>query len=275
MATAPVGAVQRSHRNVHLVSREIAVIGIAGAIVGVLVGGLGSRIFMRIAGAVAPDAMQGATTEAGARIGEITFGGTIALVVFVGIPTGIIGAALAVIFFPWLTWAGRWRGVAFGVVLFALASATSDVMNPDNVDFLLIRNGWLMVLTILALFVAFGAALDAAVRALDRHLPSDEAGARFRALYAVTALVGFLLVASLAPIALFTRSFCSCDPPITASTSTIVAGAGTVLLWVAGPRSARSRAAALAPYLGYAGVVGTLGFGLIRVVRDASDIVIR
>ena len=72
MATAPVGAVQRSHRNVHLVSREIAVIGIAGAIVGVLVGGLGSRIFMRIAGAVAPDAMQGATTEAGARIGEIT-----------------------------------------------------------------------------------------------------------------------------------------------------------------------------------------------------------
>src|SRR5688572_6226234 len=124
---------------VAVIVRDIAVTGIAGLLVGTIVGGLGSRLFMRIAGAVAPEAMQGATTEAGARIGEITLGGTIALVVFVGIPAGILGAAFAVIYRPWLAWTGRWRGVALGVVLFALASAASDVMNPDNVDFRMIR----------------------------------------------------------------------------------------------------------------------------------------
>jgi hypothetical protein len=256
--------------------REVAVTGIAGLIVGVLVGGLGSRLFMRLAGAVAPDSVQGATTEAGARIGEITLGGTLALVVFVGIPTGIVGAALAVIAFPWLAWAGRWRGIVFGVVLFALASASSDVMNPDNVDFLLIRNGWLMVAAILALFVAFGAAMDAVVRALDRRLPTVErAGTGTMVTYGAVATVGIALVGLLAPLALFTRNFCQCDPPLLASAGMFVAGIGTVLRWIARSRPDASLATTVAPMLGYGGIVAVVVFGLFRVVADASDIVVR
>jgi hypothetical protein len=264
-ARAPVGMVA--------LVREIAVIGIAGLLVGIVVVGLGGRIFMRIAGAVTPDAIQGATTEAGARIGEITVGGTLAIVIFVGIPAGIIGAALAVIYLPWLSWAKRWRGVAFGVVLFALASASSDVMNPDNIDFLLIRNGPLMVALIFLLFIAFGVSMVAAVRTLDRRLPID--GSRARAGYATIAVLGIAFVGLMLPLALFTSGFCSCDPPVVASSFALVAGAGTVLTWFVRDGSAAPTVTRIAKALGYGGLAGTVVFGLIRAVGDASEIAVR
>jgi len=270
--TASGTTVPRGSVGVAALVREIAVVGIAGLLVGVVVVGLGGRLFMRIADAVTPDPIQGATTEAGARIGEITLGGTLAIVIFVGIPAGIVGAALAVMYLPWLAWARRWRGVAFGVVLFALASASSDVMNPDNIDFLLIRNGTLMVALIFALFVAFGVAMDTSVRALDRRLPAGETGSRARATYTAITAIGLALVALMLPLALFTSGFCSCDPPIVASASALVAGAGTVLTWFARDRSTASSVMRVARALGYGGLAGTLAFGLARAIADASDI---
>lgn len=53
------------------VLRDIARGGIAGAIVGITVGGLGGRAVMRIAAILHPDAV-GALTENGNRIGYIT-----------------------------------------------------------------------------------------------------------------------------------------------------------------------------------------------------------
>jgi protein-S-isoprenylcysteine O-methyltransferase Ste14 len=158
-------------------------------------------------------------------------------------------------------------------VLFALASASSDVMNPDNIDFLLIRNGALMVALIFALFVAFGVAMEATVRALDRRLPAGETGSRARAAYAAIAAIGLALVALILPLALFSSGFCSCDPPIVASAFALVAGAGTVLSWFARDRSATSSVMRVARALGYGGVAGTLAFGLARAIADASDIV--
>ena len=95
---------------------------------------------MRVSGALAPDFAQGVSTEAGNRVGEITLGGTLVLVFIIGIAAGITGAVLYAVFRPWLAWAGRFRGVAFGVVLFAAGSATSDVLNPDNPDFFIVGN---------------------------------------------------------------------------------------------------------------------------------------
>ena len=45
---------------------------LAGGIAGLLVGGLGSRIVMRISALAAPDRAQGSITEAGATVGRIT-----------------------------------------------------------------------------------------------------------------------------------------------------------------------------------------------------------
>lgn len=261
----------------HLVpTRTIALVGVAGMIVGPLVGGLGARLFMRIAGAVAPATAQGAGTEAGFTIGEITLAGTIGLVVFAGIPAGIFGAALTVIFLPWLGWAGAWRGVALGVALFAVASAVSDVLNPDNFDFLLIRNGWLVVTMILALFVAFGVGMDVAVRVLDRRSPPVErAGSGWRIAYAAVTALGIVLAGLLVPVALFTENFCGCEPPLVASSFVVVAATGTAVSWVADMRAGRGSLHRVARTLGYGGLAGAVVFGLARAVTDAADIVSR
>jgi hypothetical protein len=58
------------------VLRDIARGGIAGALVGIVVGGLGARLAMRLAAILHPDAV-GALTENGNRIGDVTMGGTL------------------------------------------------------------------------------------------------------------------------------------------------------------------------------------------------------
>ncbi|MEA2000303.1 MAG: hypothetical protein U9N84_00220 [Actinomycetota bacterium] len=255
--------------------RHVAIGGIAGLVAGIVVGGGGGRLFMRAAGAAARDAAQGARTEAGFTVGEVTFGGTVALILFIGVFVGVVGAALYLIFRPWLSWTGRWRGAAFGVLLFAAGSATSDVMNPDNVDFRILGNPVLLVGLISALFLAFGLALDALFGFLDTRLPAEEKGWRAGGVvYAVISGVGLLLVSGL-PFAIFVGdSACSCTPPVIASWSVAVAGLGTLARWIVAflpqlPVWTRSAAGVA----GYGGTLGVLLFGLSRVVSDAADII--
>lgn len=250
------------------VARHVAVIGLAGVTTGVLVGGIGSRLFMRIAGATGRDAAQGATTEAGFTVGEITFGGTVALVLFVGVLFGILGAALYTVFRPWLAWAGRFRGVMFGIVLFAVGSASSDVMNPDNFDFVILGNGLIDVLLIVALFLAFGIVMEEVHRALDRRVPGDPG--RGSIVFAAISLFGLLLAAPLVITVMFGDSGCDCDPPILAAWLTAVAAVGTVLWWLS---SRHSRAGFPARLAGYLGLFGATGVGLARAISDAAEII--
>ncbi|MEX0826183.1 MAG: hypothetical protein WD184_05475 [Acidimicrobiia bacterium] len=247
--------------------RHVGVIGWSGLLTGVVVGGLGSRVFMRIAGATGRPAARGAGTEAGFRVGELTVGGTMALVVFVGIFAGIIGALLYAIFRPWLSWAGRFRGLVFGVVLFAFGSASSDVMNPDNVDFLILGNDLINVVMIVALFLAFGVVIEEIHRALDRRVAPS--GDRMRIGLVLFAATGALLSIPLTITTMFGDG-CDCGPPIVAAWFTILAGVGTVLWWVS---SRRGAARLPAQVLGYAGLIGTTAFGLVRAISDAAEII--
>ena len=255
-------------------ARYVAVSGLAGLVTGVVIGGVGSRLFMRIAGAMAPDRVQGAGTEAGFTVGEVTAGGTIALVLVVGIFVGIIGAVLYVASIPWLMWARQWRGLLAGVVLLAAGSATSDVMNPDNFDFLILENEVLLVGLIIGLFLAFGLFLDWMFRVLGRRLPP--VGGRWRmtdGVFIVIAAVGLLLTVAIVPV-LFTPGACDCDPPLAASWSVVIMGAGTVLWWTSALlQTAARRTRALAAVLGYLGLAGVLVFGLIRAISDAVEII--
>jgi hypothetical protein len=255
-------------------ARYVAVAGLAGLIAGIVVGGVGGRLFMRIAGAAAPDVAQGAGTEAGFTVGEVTVGGTIGLVLFIGIFVGVIGAAIFVVSMPWLSWAGRWRGVLLGVVLFAAGSATSDVMNPDNFDFFVLKNEVLLVGLIVVLFLAFGALLEWTFRALGRGIP--DVGDRWRvadSVFVAIAAVGLMLSFALLPV-LFTREACNCDPPLAASWSIVAMGMGTVLWWTSALiTGAATRIRTAAGVLGYAGLAGVVVFGLIRAVSDAVEII--
>ncbi len=244
--------------------RHVAVCGAAGVVTGAVVGGLGSRVFMRIAGATARAAAQGTTTEAGFTVGEVTIGGTIELVVFVGLVFGIVGAVLYAVFSPWLAWAGRLRGVVFGVVLFAIGSATSDVMNPDNFDFAVLARPLLDVVVIAGLFVVFGIVIEEAYRFFDRRLVSPEGSAPIGG-HLVFAAFGAVVGVPLT-LGLMFGDPCECDPPFLVAVSTMIVAAGTALWW-------SGRARIVARITGYLGVLGAVGFGLVRAIGDAAEII--
>lgn len=251
-------------------ARHITVAGLAGLVTGLVVGGLGGRLFMRIAGAAAPDSAQGATTEAGFTVGEITLGGTVGLVIFIGIFVGIVGAVMYLVFRPWLAWTGRWRGVTFGLVLFAVGSATSDVLNPDNRDFVILGNSVLIVVMIFGLFVGFGALMEWMFGILDRRLPTiDNRSARWA--YTFLALNGASAGGLLAPFFLFSRQACDCDPPMVSSALVVITAVGTLVWWWNAIKpNGRSASAML---LGFLGLAGATAFGLTRALADAIKII--
>jgi MFS family permease len=250
--------------------RHITAAGLSGLIAGVLVGGIGGRLFMRIAGAIASDIAQGRSTEAGFRVGEVTAGGTIGLIIFLGIFSGLFGAVFYVALFPWLTWAGRWRGLAFGVTMFAAVSATSDLMNPDNIDFFILKNEPILVGLMVILVVAFGLVLDASYRVIDRRLPPPDVNVNI--VYYVLSAVGLTFV-GFALLALFSDP-CDCEPPRGVAWSMVVVLIGTAALWLSVLLTSSPRWLGRAStVVGYLGTAGVLLFGLIRAVSDAVDII--
>lgn len=249
-------------------ARHIVAAGLAGVVTGLLVGGVGGRVFMRIAGAAAADTAQGRTTEAGFTVGQITAGGSLGLIIFVGTFVGITGAVLYLVFRPWLAWTGRWRGVAYGLMLFAVGSATSDVMNPDNIDFRILGNQALVVAMIVALFVVFGLVMDWMFGVVDRRLPASEGSARWA--YTLLALAGVGAGGLATPFLLFNREACDCDPPIVASTFVVIAAVGTAISWWNTVH--RSRLWTVTVVFGLTGVTGAAVFGLIRAISDAVEI---
>jgi hypothetical protein len=266
--SAPVGAAVRAPGPDRF-ARHVTASGLAGIASGVLVGGVGGRLFMRVAGAAAPGAARGATTEAGFRVGEITLGGSLGLL-FVGFFVGIVGAFLFVAFGPWIAWAGRWQGPVFGLLLFAVGSATSDVLNPDNVDFVILRNEPLLVAMIVTLFIAYGWLHHRLFRTIDGHLPQLTPGRSWlRFAYYDVAAIGLILAALVVPATMFTDATCDCDPPVAAGVFVLLATAGTALVWFGG---ASRRWTDTAGYLGVGGLAGAAAIGLTRAVADALEI---
>ena len=125
----------------------------AGLAAGLLAAGAGGRLMMRLLGATSSPDVHGLSTEAGETIGEITVGGTLAFLVFVGLPAGFLSGMLYALLAPVLP-SGRARGVALGVVLLVLFATRIEPLRPDSIDFLLLDPAWLAVLgfSALALF---------------------------------------------------------------------------------------------------------------------------
>lgn len=127
---------------------------LAGIIAGVLVAGVLGRIAMRVAGFMARPELIGVETANGNRVGEITFGGTLAIALFVGIPAGILGAALFASAEPWLRRFRPWQGVAYGLSL--VIAVGFIFIDPANFDFQRFGSTPVNVATFAALFIAFG-----------------------------------------------------------------------------------------------------------------------
>jgi hypothetical protein len=137
----------------------------------VLVAGLGGRLVMRVLGVTSGDAAQGKLTEAEEVVGEITAGGTIGFVVFVGVFGGILAALGFVLVRRWLPTTAGPAGLVAGVLLLGTIGV-GDAMSPDNVDFAILRPTWLAVSLIVVVALLFGVTFTGLAARLDAGMPT-------------------------------------------------------------------------------------------------------
>lgn len=150
---------------------RIIAIGVgAGAVSGVLVLGCGGRLVMRILAATSGDGAQGLLTEAEERVGEITLSGTFGFVIFIGFFGGIFGALVYLLVRRWLAGSAWVAGLVVGVL--GLGFARLDPLDPDNVDFAILRPDWLAVLLLGLLPLLYGVVVVSMIERLDRSYPT-------------------------------------------------------------------------------------------------------
>jgi MFS family permease len=241
--------------------REIVRGGLAGLLVGVLLGGVGGRIVMRAAALIVPEAA-GLPTENGNAIGAITLGGSLALIVFIGLFVGVIAGSLWVVIAPWMPTATGPR-VLLSIPI-AIALGTLALIDDRNRDFVLLQHDPLVIALLVVLVGLHGPALVAAERWLERRLPH----ARPRDLglvgaYAMVAILGtFLTIILVVPLYLFT------DMTV-AGIGVFVVGLATLASWRRRTRGNGSPAAWLT-LVARAGLTAATIAGLVVAVREIS-----
>jgi hypothetical protein len=188
--------------------RSVVVSVESGLIAGLLAGGLGARLFMRVAAAVSPDRAQGLRTAADETVGEITLGGTLFLMLFIGV---FGGPALGLIYRAarrFLPLPGALAGIAVIAIPTALLGRPTDLTNPANSDFSILRPTPVIALLIGAYIAFAGASLGATHEWLEQRLPAPSRRPRAVAAYApavmavlspinvAVALIGTVLIAA-------------------------------------------------------------------------------
>jgi hypothetical protein len=180
--------------------RRFATVFVAGGFAGLIAGGIGSRLAMRIAALAAPEAVQGFPTEAGARIGEITMEGTVFLIAFAGISSALIGSAFYVLVRSWRP-RRRWiRALAFGGL--ELVVFGTRVLDAANADFTILGRPLLNVAVFSSLFVLHGALLVLLVEPSGRLIAAVAGESRWRGVAVDITAVGAGLLTATAIVAL-------------------------------------------------------------------------
>ena len=137
---------------------------------GILVAGAGGRLAMRLMAATSSDAAQGRLTEADEVVGRITTGGTIGFILFVALFFGFASGVLYLLLRRWLP-RGRAGGLAYGVLLLAIAATRLDPLRAENPDFDIVGPGWVAVVVFGALVILHGMVVAALAGGYSRVLP--------------------------------------------------------------------------------------------------------
>jgi hypothetical protein len=208
------------------VLRDIARGGIAGVIVGIVVGGLGARLVMRVAAILHPDAVR-ALTENGNRIGDVTIGGTLALVLF-----GLISCSLAgtiwVIVSPWIP--GRTVVRAVLTAGAAIAIGTPLLIIGGNPDFLILDHDPRVVALLVALVGLIGLSIALVGSWLEWRLPRAATGRSGPAVwYGIVTVLGAMLVLPFVALIFLTADEYAL--PLRAGYALLVVGLCTATLW--------------------------------------------
>jgi hypothetical protein len=207
------------------VLRDIARGGISGAIVGIAVGGLGGRVVMRIVAILHPDAV-GALTENGNRIGDITVGGTLFLVLF-GLISGALAGVLWVIVSPWIP--GHTGIRAWLTAGIAITIGTPVLIISRNPDFVILDHdpGVALLVALVGLSGLSIALLDSW---LDRRLPHAVTGRKGPVVFCATVtLMGAVLVLPFVLLVFLTSD--EYKLPLRAGYALLVVGLCTATWW--------------------------------------------
>ena len=246
-----------SVRNVTLRYLRGVAIGLVGGFwAGVLVTGPAIRLIMRLLAVTAGDQAQGRITEAEEVVGDIDLGGTISLIVFGGILTGLLSGVIYVIIRRWLPH-GRLGGAVFGALHLVVAATVIDPLRPDNPDFDLVGPGWLSVATFGLACIAHGMAVIAFANRYSRVVPPVARSPYARGLSVIPLVLPALLVLVFVP-----------------ALGAILAGlAATIVVTRFAPAIliARSRALLVAGRVAIGVVTIVLLPGVITDLRDVVD----
>ena len=147
-----------------------------GMLIGAYLGGLltigaGGRLMMRVLAATSSDDVQGLRTEADEIVGDVSVGGSVFLIVVVGIGAAVVGLA----FFSMLR---RWlpdRSLAAGLVGVAIGAGLlvrpAGLLSSANSDFTLLAPVALAVALCLTTLVLFGSTFGVLVDHLAPRWP--------------------------------------------------------------------------------------------------------
>lgn len=139
---------------------------LGGAIGGLIAGGGGSRIAMRIL-AVANEHTTGVVVGGGNMVGEVTAGGTIFLII-IGTIIGGLGGLFYVLARRWLPAHRMARAVAFGILAFLVTG--SVILDENSRDFRLFGPPSLALGLFSSLYIPYGLVTSALVDRFNRHL---------------------------------------------------------------------------------------------------------
>lgn len=174
-----------------VILRDITRGGLAGLVAGLLVGGIGGRLVMRLATMAVPEAT-GQFTENGFRVGDITAAGTAALVVFVGLLAGVGIAAVWVTVGPWIPGTGLKRAAAAMAVAVALGSFA--LIDGRNRDFFVLDHDPFVVALLVGLVGLAGLAVALLDGWLDGRLPYPASrSSPVAVIYAMVTVVGLII----------------------------------------------------------------------------------
>lgn len=145
---------------------------LTGAILaGVLTIGAGGRLLMRIMAATSSDDVQGRLTEAEEIVGEVSVGGSVFLIVGLGIFSAVVGLALFLLLRRWLPN----RSLAAGLVGVAIGAGPlvrpSGFIASTNPDFSLLSPVVLAVAICLGMLLLFGSTFGVLVDHLAPRWP--------------------------------------------------------------------------------------------------------
>ncbi len=166
-----------------------------GAVAGLVWGGIGGRIAMRVVFLTSSDHVRGVTSDDGFEIGTIS-NATLFLLVFAAILGGMAGFGVGIL--RMVTSGPTWA-VAIGAALASAAFAGAGIVHTDGVDFHVLEPLWLTVGLFVSIPGLWGATV---VVATERLLRANINGLPPRVLHRYWGASGWLLLVGVTTVGL-------------------------------------------------------------------------